>query len=845
MAIGDPNADPVLAAQLYGAAAPPPDTWPSWVPDHWRRPPDELLAQGIPPPSSAAPFATPALPAPPPEAAPATLQPGIGIPTTALDAAAADATEPPPFGPQPIGAAPWPAAPPPEPPPAPPLPSQLPLPSAVAGPPLPPPPPGGLAPGVAGPPPATMRDLPGLSITTEPPPTYSEQLAQQYAGRVLDIPDDNARLTAWQALSPEERARQEIIWQQRKENELATRQLEESARNVQAARDNLAAMQRADAATKAQMDQVQADVQRIAATKVDPTGGLSGGQKIAGALGAIIGGLVQGRTGAARNAGADALDNLINRGIEAQKADLANQMQGALSRRGLLSEEYARHGDMFRAQETLRIAAYQHALDQLATQAQLYDPRGTTAIRIGHAMEAIGTQRATVMNALGEQTFKRNVEIEKLRQEAIRNERENAIGSSTIAKNNAEALKLLGKLGGGLGGATNPAYTVPTGWFNPFDSTQPIMGKRPIGGHGEDAKERKKVDDELSTYAHVQDYWAKLAALGDRIDYAKSLGESVWKARRGTLESEYDAAKEALTVYLTKELGDKLTQGQLEAQAHRIPDRASVFEAREPGKQIAAAQEDADRDFARDMDLVGIDATPIIRGAQAHRARVQPTPQAESDAAHAALAATPADKDAQAAADAADQRVRAEVAAEQQRTNDIKAARSLAPPPPPIYEDLHRPAGEVAAVREANRATNRVVQLRQKFAEVSAERPAKGLKPGELAAADRAHGVRLGNLAREVIQADMLASGLRVKAHQEAGRNTLEERARAAGVDVDEARARARVGLDPITGGPPAPPPAPPVSLPNRSTPGDDPLNPFGLLPLPNASHLPSKKRGH
>jgi hypothetical protein len=98
-------------------------------------------------------------------------------------------------------------------------------------------------------------------------------------------------------------------------------------------------------------------------------------------------------------------------------------------------------------------------------------------------------------------------------------------------------------------------------------------------------------------------------------------------------------------VYLTKSLGDKLTQGQLDAQEHRIPERKGLFESRDPKQQIEDAQRDADLDFARDMNVVGIDVDPIIEHAKASRARPEPTPDEALTASHTALSTAKTDSD--------------------------------------------------------------------------------------------------------------------------------------------------------------------------------------------------------
>lgn len=864
----DPQIDPGVGDQLYADLGPSlaDNEYPvPWPPPHWGEAgqdpdapvqPDEQIAPGITGPAPAGPFTPAEIAAAPPPGPDLTAPPPGPPPVDAsLAGLPADQSAPgggplppdsaaamPAFGPQPEGA------------PQPPI--------GIAGPPAPPPGPvempyAGPAAAQLGPPPGPTVAGPVIPIAPEQldlseTPTRESTVLGEYADHVLDIPDPVLRSKAFTELytaNPEEALRQKDLWDAKNSNDTAAALYRESERNAAKARANAEAWQAAEAKTADQMKQVNADVQRIANTKIDPGGGLSWWQKGAGILGAIVGGLYQGKTGAARNAGLDAYETVINRGIEAQKADLERQMQGAQMRKSLLGEEYARHGDMFRAQETVRMVAYEQAINRLQFEQQNYTAGGTTALRIANDIAELRQRQAATARTLGNEKFKQNLDQAK-------ENRESALAISTIGKNQseadkneAEARKYLAKIGGGGAGAgaVNPNYTIPTGWFNPFDKTQPIFGKRQIGGKGEDPKERNDIGAVINVYAHAQDYWDELSKIGDEIGNAKSLGESVWAARRGTLGARYDAAKEALTVYLTRELRDKMTQGQLELQAHRIPDRASVFEARDPAAQIKAAQEDADRDFDRDMTQVGVDASGVIRSAQVRRMRVIPTPEQAADAARDALIRNPNDRDAQRAVAEADARVKAQVAAQQQGEADINAARKLPAAPPPISQldasqfNPDSPYGRQerssiasinAAVQDANRAASHYEAMRSKFNSLDSTAHLKGLKqPGDIAAATRTHEATLANTAADVLaakqRADVAAAHAQelLKAKERQRYYERRQEAFAAGVNPDA----------------PLPQVAPNALDPGRSyLPGADPFE----LPEAQRSVMQPKKGG-
>lgn len=216
------------------------------------------------------------------------------------------------------------------------------------------------------------------------PEQHYAQTLQQYADRPFDIPNlaeqqrylndlalrDPAKFADITLQHEDARKKEEAAQRQRIANENYDRQMA-----------NLRARDEARAKVQQQTDQVMAEAQRLAAEKIDPSGGLSTGQRIAGVLSSIVGGLVQGRTGAARNAGLDSFIDTVNRGIEAQKADMANRRGMLEFRRSALGQAYERTGDMFVAAESVRQASYQHAVELIDADMQNWDPRGTQAMR--------------------------------------------------------------------------------------------------------------------------------------------------------------------------------------------------------------------------------------------------------------------------------------------------------------------------------------------------------------------------------------------------------------------------------------------------------------------------------
>jgi hypothetical protein len=333
--------------------------------------------------------------------APPELQPGIGVPAAALETAVPPAPQ---FGPPPEGAPPF--QPPPEPAPPPPMP-------------------------YATPPPKSVAEFPGVSITTEgqpgapalgPPPVagpplspeeeHYRQTAEQYSGNPLAIPDDAERQRRLNELDPFQLAEANTRDQQARAEMVTRRRKEIADADALAARQHADDWKAANARTQAQMDALLADADKLANTKVDPSGGVHGGRLVAGVIASIIGGLVQGRTGSARNAGLDALTGAIDRGIDAQKADLANKREAINMKRNVLGAEFARHGDMYQAEEAVRLATWKHVDDTLAFEQQNYDPRGRTALLIANQRQQIRGAMQQAAAATRQKFFDNNIKLQ-------------------------------------------------------------------------------------------------------------------------------------------------------------------------------------------------------------------------------------------------------------------------------------------------------------------------------------------------------------------------------------------------------------------------------------------------
>lgn len=727
----------------YDELVPPPMPAPmdgafsTWPPPHWGMTPAGAAAIAAPPP------------------APPLDQPGLGgIPAAALDAAAVAPPAPPPGIPTVTIGEPFASTPPP-------TPGALPQPGT--NPDQPPgfgtpawmqagqPPSGSLPPTDPNQPDAISgAGFPGSDFESDHDKITDVdgdrvKSAEFYARHPLDNPNAAEAQAGLRGLSDDELAALQIKRDHAAQLDAANKQIAELTHQQDIARRNYQTRIDADAAATQQANQVNADAIALAQRQVDPDhwwNSRSTGQKISGYIAAIAGGLASPQFGG-RNIGLEQINRAIDQDVDAQKANLSNAWKGIEFRKGAVGELFDRNRNTFQAAETFRLASMDMVDKQLAIQQQNFDPRGTTAMAIEATRRGLATQRASALEGLRRNAFDEYIKSGDL---ATKQYEAETHRQAEIDKANK------GKGGAGAGSGTNPNYTVPTGFFDPFTGT-PVMGKRTIGGKGEDAKERNTVEAQLATYGHVQDYWAKLAEIGAKVDGHKRLGESVWKGFRDTDAAEYDAAKEALTVYLTKELGDKLTQGQLEAQAHRIPDRATVFESRDPLKQITDAQADADRDFARDTNIVGIDGAAIVKNAQSMR---KPPPQPDPEAALAdaqealSKATSPQDKkDAKARVEA----TTGALATRNERASHGAEAVAHAEHAQP-FSDLDTkglPPDFAAEVQARNRAAKSYAEYIDKYHAVATTKLKPTTLKGDAAKAQKDHGDQVATRALDVV----------------------------------------------------------------------------------------------
>lgn len=569
--------------------------------------------------------------------------------------------------------------------------------------------------------------------------------------------DDEAQAQFYKT-HPEALARDSVNAEVAKRSAYVAEQAKANLADAKQAQADWDRHQRAIAKTAQDSARVQQDATVLANQKIDPDQHLGIGRSILNVVALTLGGVASSGSGG-RNLALEQLNKAIDNHIATQKDDLANQWRAISVRKEGIADDAAREADNYREATTIRVGTYQRAMNDLATKMQDFDPRGSQVRELGAQYQQIASAQGQALQAFQQKQLDNHLKVEgayQKQQEIDETAREHDLAHQ--AAEDKLAARSKGGSGTGVGGLTtapNQAYAVPTGFFDPFDAGQPVIGKRQIGGKGEDPKERNELATQLQTYKKGTDLITKMRGIADELGGGgKGIAESVWKGRRSTLGAQYDAAKEELTSILTKAIGDRPTSGQLELQAHRIPDRKTVFEAADPGALLGDQQDALDHAFSTDLDTVGVNAAPIISNARkSYQPKAQPAPEERLTAAQQARAAarTPGEvKDADAALDAAKGAMR-EKAEEQSKAGDYIRDADLVLPKHEALAGAGLPPDLLAEVNGRNKAAERLDLETDAYHKLKGNAPKPTKLKGDDAKAAGDHDTALGAHAARVV----------------------------------------------------------------------------------------------
>ncbi len=350
-----------------------------------------------------------------------------------------------------------------------------------------------------------MPSMPGEQIA---PTTHGDQLT------------DEQRARQYVNSSPEARAASE--WA-----DIQARDVETDRRNSAAALDdeqkrleneNTAKTLRMK--SRAAMVQLDEDSRKEAQTTIDPWANKGTGQKIAGFIAAVVGGLVQGRTGG-RNDGVAMIDAELARETEIQKMNQAGR-RAELQRRGASIKQLAEHDEAAIQQiEKSQQVAYARVQNTIKTEMGKYDPASKSTFVLGKMYSGIEDKRQQGLIAFEDRNFKQKLDVLKADADLKKSGADLLKTDAEIAKLNAETAKLRGQGGGGSGaGAANVVqprdfYTARGLTTPPVDMSEKDY-KKWLGLKGGSLEIGKKEEDiAKATRENSPEEQARKFAVGD------------------------------------------------------------------------------------------------------------------------------------------------------------------------------------------------------------------------------------------------------------------------------------------------------------------------------------------
>jgi hypothetical protein len=181
--------------------------------------------------------------------------------------------------------------------------------------------------------------------------------------------------------------------------------------NERREQDNLAVFRTSVVKARATSDQITADANKLAERRIDPDR-RGVGQRILGALAAIIGGIAAPSNGG-RNVALEMISKSIEQDIDAQKADIANAWRGVDTRKAGLSTQRELDHEDFVATEATRLAWWKRIDKELEIKRQSFAKGGSTDMRMEAAQREIRAKHAAAEAAMMSEAEKRALENEK------------------------------------------------------------------------------------------------------------------------------------------------------------------------------------------------------------------------------------------------------------------------------------------------------------------------------------------------------------------------------------------------------------------------------------------------
>lgn len=428
------------------------------------------------------------------------------------------------------------------------------------------------------------------------------------------------------SMDPAELATITVRHQQAQLHEMSAAQLELARKTDEDARRNWQIQQAAIQQGQQKTAQLEADARVLSQQKIDPNEhGI--GHFIASVLTSAVGGAMSQYTGG-RNLALEELDKRTQARIEAQTANIQNQWKGVGMRQNLVAEQLQRSGDMYRAQETYRVAQYDRAIGELQTKMQDYDPQGTTALKLAGALQQTQAARQAHLQAVNERNIKNYIDLSKQVGESAAAQAIYGL-QGPAGKTDADIAKTLAdtektkaetdKLRGAMGGATKAKPAYGTIFSNADFATLPenvqhrgfqlpSKNGQPGGWVLANSDEVAKDATHLTKMYNQADYdLNELQKISVERNGAKSAGGSIWHKWQDTQEQHYQQLLlDVANVYGMMIHGRAPTAGVMEEIIKVAPELKSAWERGDTTQLIDKFRNDIDNRMSLELqDFTG------------------------------------------------------------------------------------------------------------------------------------------------------------------------------------------------------------------------------------------------
>jgi hypothetical protein len=432
----------------------------------------------------------------------------------------------------------------------------------------------------------------------------------------------------------------------------ADRQLE----NVQAdrawAERNRIERERRTAIAQARSEQLWQRSVQLAQTEIDPDrwwSSRSTGQQIAMVAAGALGGFLN-PTGA--NSTANLMSQAIDRDVDAQKANLANQ-RGLLDQQsGLVQQLYNEIGDANVAAEAARVAMYTHNSEQIKAEAQKYDINGSTYLKLVALSQQSDAKAAEAKWKMAGEIQKREIEAGEYDLKREAEARQQWEGKQAAARGWAAHKLDREKFLAEEEARKNPVVK-PTDAKALLEIEQEQRGeiatdtsKNVLG------KFRAKTDEaRAGVRKAIRSYETFRPQLRKLMEYTEELGRNY----QGAGSERWSGAERAKYNKLRRQLGERyarvmqptgiLTNEDIERGSEAIPEASAWTRNTNPQAtyEVLTDLMDSEFDATMEVELEGFDRTnsPTARNKAADTATFAPKPAAATRADLLTEASTP------------------------------------------------------------------------------------------------------------------------------------------------------------------------------------------------------------